>query len=287
MSTATDWRQFDDQTFSRWIDRMPAETYKQYLKTDSDWVKRVNGHPWKEQRSIHDVMPKKVGGELGQMVAEMDYEDERPEREANEAIQAQVDAHFADLRVKLDKALRIKSGLPDEVWTWLNINPKELHFLSSAGSASLSKSDTAVIKSAYEEFCAKVKRTFDEKERQTLMVMLQDCAGLAQCLDPRVESSWSAAYTLCKKAKLISDPKPTPTAPQRKIELPRGLTESAKKQAYFNKTVVTWRGKELTQSDVDALGSEDYKKLVGQTGFDGGKIVKSFSQLLKMPGSRQ
>ena len=139
----------------------------------------------------------------------------------------------------------------------------------------------------------KVEGYFSDGEQDVLWKTLTDACGIpGKMFDPRTEAAWSAVYKLCLMAGRISATRTKPVVaavedgkPTCNLT-PAEPTPADLRRAYFNDVVVTWRGKRYTASDVDKMSSQDYKDLVGQTGYDGGKIARNMNQILTHVGGQ-
>ncbi len=286
------WHTLEGRNFDKFVEKLSGDQYKELIQTEPEFEAKVNGHPFTPQRSIHDVRPKKIGGELGAMIEADELECTRPEREAQEYAERVANAAATNtvrMYNKLRKHLDMAIGLDKELCEFVDL-PKNIPIMPipPAGFAGAAAQAMDI---AARAFGAKHHREgrFSDNEINAMYSVLKSGCGLpGKMFDPRTELAWEAVYRICVAANLVradrtkQEVEPEPAAkPKPKVNLePAPLTPAEQKRHYYNKGVVAWKGKWYTQSDVDAMGSEEYKHLVVETGYDGGVVAKNMSQVL-------
>jgi hypothetical protein len=291
MSTITvDWRKLEGRLFDKFVEKLSGDHYKELIQTEPEFEAKVNGHPFTPTRTIHDVRPKKIGGELGAQIAADQAEAERPERELNEQITAMVEKDLAEKYKKLRSRLDSGLGLDRELCVWMDLPPNiPVMPIPAAGFAGAAQNAILV---AAKKFMNRheAEGRFNENEQQVLYKTLIDACGTpGRMFDPRSDVSWEAVYKTCLMAGRIRPQRTQPVeAPKpKKVNLENVLPsqEELKKQ-YRTVPVVQWRGKWYARRDLDQMLGDDYRTLLRETGFKGdGPLLLNTNDLSRRGGS--
>jgi hypothetical protein len=247
-----DWTQLSDSSFTRWVDGLGSEPYRQLFHSDPDFADRINGgNAWQEHRDQKDL-------------------------------KAFVTQELQKKKDLLNRELNRGRGLSPATWVWLNCKNLKMVRLPAPDNPDATPFSINAVRPAYEEFNAK-NGPLTHEERGVLITLAQQAAPFGQILDLRDGKSWEAAFHIGIASGRIST---TRTKPEEKkpVVKPEPTPEEQKAKDRFNrfnKIVGTWvdkgERKSETAATIDQMDAETYKRFIIQTK---GSLERRMSHLL-------
>lgn len=271
MSTVTtNWRKLEGRLFDTFVEKLSTAQYKELMR-DKEFESKLNGHPFTRPETAEEEA------------------DAQPLRDAIAKFEKDAKELAIEMRDKLKRRLDASAGLTTDLINFFlnDAQYKNLPMMSAAGTGiSFTPADKAAIKQAFQTFSAEVKREFTSDEQNVLLRTLADAGGLAKALSPMHARCWKAALVLAKTVGRISSDAAT-KKPTVNLE-PAKPTTADLKRAYKQDVVFYSRklSRDLTMSEIDALGSADYDSIIKEGFTTHGRILRNSDDLRPARGGR-